>query len=120
MGSPFLMLHLYPSLGPPETEVPMLAIWRMPYPARIRWDVKARFLNFKPATRPSGHFSHRNECRARAKMRHLTHRVPAFCGGEVGRRAQLIDRSAAPICSGIDRRGDQALAGRRAMCYRDM
>ncbi len=56
MGSPFLTLPLAPPLGRRKPKSPCLRLGECPIPARTRADVKARFLDFKPATYAGGTF----------------------------------------------------------------
>src|SRR5262249_9173693 len=53
---PHSSCSLCPSFGPPEPKSPHLRSGKCLFPARIRADVKARFVDFKPATHLSGTF----------------------------------------------------------------
>src|SRR5258708_6962395 len=87
MMSPFLTLPL--PLWPPEPKSPYLRSGKCLFRVRIQPDVKARFLDFKPATHRGGHFSHRNDA-VPAQNRAPPHATPARRFAAVCRHLYLL------------------------------
>src|SRR5260370_7103484 len=97
MVSPFLTLPL--PLWPPEPKSPYLRSGKCLFRVRIQPDVKARFLDFKPATHRGGTFPTGTMPCPRKIARHLTQRQPGVLprGAAIGFSWRLVPPTLTPL-----------------------
>src|SRR5258707_8987738 len=85
-GVPIPYAPLCPPLGRRNRSPHTCDLANALFPVRIQSDVKARFLDFKPATHPGGTFPTGTMACPRKTARHLTQRLP-----DVLRRCAAVD-----------------------------